>query len=86
MGSVMGSCKLFEVSNFCAAWGVKFWEFFFRVRFSQKMEITRRLVFELQWKGLHGAYINCVFFVKHVARMFVHHTFRDPPRGPDIPG
>ena len=57
------------------------------MRFSQKMEITRRLVFELQWKGLHGAYVICVFFfVKHVARMSVHHTFRDFPRGPDIPG
>ena len=42
----------------CEVLGVFFWS----VRFSQKMEITRRLVFELQWKGLHGAYVICVFF------------------------
>ena len=27
-----------------------------------KMETTRRLLFELKWKGLHGADIICVFF------------------------
>ena len=64
MGSVMGSCKLFEVSNLYAAGGVKFWGvFFLKCEIFSKMEITRRLLFELKWKGLHGACIILRFFL-----------------------
>lgn len=64
LGSVMGSCKLFEVSNFCAAWGVKFLGFFFwSVRFSQKWRLPEDYFLNWNWKDCMALILFCVFFV-----------------------